>query len=501
MRRRARLLVAVAALGLGAPACRPKPAPALVVEIDARSPGRVVPEDFFGLSVEWDTLLGYLGDGAGKPRAPTVALLSAFAQEGHRPLIRIGGNSQDLAWWSPTGGPLPPGARIGVGPAHLATLARVQAALGNRLIIGLNLAVGDAENAAALVAAARRAIAADGIAAFELGNEPDSYVPAHRPAGYDFATYLSEARALRDGITARLRPATPLPFAWPALATGRWLPDLDAELAAGRGLGVIVSAHKYPYSVCDGLPAPRPSDLLADLTTTGLATSFAPHIAAARAAGVRFRMGEVNTVSCGGAPGVSDSFASALWGATFALQMAVAGADGVDFHGGALPGGPSHYAAFVYDAAGRPVVRPLYYGLRLASLATAARGRLLPVRVTGAALRAFATRGDDGAVRVLVTNPTATAWRAVKVEGPVTDGTPTLVRLRAPSLGATAGLTLGGATWDGSRDGTPSGLAATEALSREQKSWLTTLAPYEAVVVTFPAGTATTAAARPSAER
>jgi hypothetical protein len=488
MGRCARLLLAVAVLGPGALACRARPAPAVIVEVDERNPGRMVPEAFLGLSIEWSTLLDYLGDGAGNPRPSTVELLSAFARDGHHPLVRIGGNSQDLAWWNPTGGPLPAHAQISLSPLHIATLARLQAALGNRLVIGLNLALGDVDTAAALAAAARDAIAAGGIAAFELGNEPDSYVPTHRPSGYDWATYLGEARALRDRVATRLAPAADVPFMWPALATARWFPDLDGELAAGRSLGVMVSAHKYPYTVCGGLPPPRPSDLLVDLATTGLATSFAPHIKAARDAGVQFRMSEVNTVSCGGAAGVSDTYAAALWAADFALQMAAAGADGVDFHCGGLAGGGSHYAAFVYDVSGRPLVRPLYYGMRLASMATAARGRLLAVTVAGAAqLRAFATLGDDGALRVLIMNPTAAPVSDLKVAAHAArDGTATLVRLRAATLGATSGLTLGGATWDGSLNGSPSGVVASETLRREGGGWGTQLAPYEAVVVTLP---------------
>jgi hypothetical protein len=498
MRRCARLLVAVAVLGSGAPACRARSAPAAVVEVDERSPGRPVPEGFLGLSIEWSTLLDYLGDGTGNPRPSTVKLLSAFAPDGHRPLVRIGGNSQDLAWWNPTGGPLPARALISLSPLHIATLARLQAALGNRLVIGLNLALGDVENAAALAAAAHDAIAADGIAAFELGNEPDSYVPTHRPSGYDWATYLSEVRALRDRVATRLAPAANIPFMWPALATARWLPNLDGELAAGRSLGVMVSAHKYPYTICGGLPPPRPSDLLIDLATTGLATSFAPHIKAARDAGVQFRMSEVNTVSCGGAAGVSDTYAAALWAAAFAMQMAAAGADGVDFHCGGLAGGGSHYAAFVYDVAGRPVVRPLYYGMRLASMATAARGRLLPVTVAGATpLRAFATLGDDGALRVLVMNPTAATVSDLKVAPHLAgEGTATLVRLRAANLGATSGVTLGGATWDGSLNGSPSGVVASETLRRRDGAWVTQLAAYEAVVVTLPRSAVATASRR-----
>lgn len=39
-------------------------------------------------------------------------------------------------------------------------------------------------------------------------------------------------------------------------------------------------------------------------------------------AGKQFMMMETNTASCGGFPGVSDSFAAALWGTDYGMQMA-----------------------------------------------------------------------------------------------------------------------------------------------------------------------------------
>jgi len=42
----------------------------------------------------------------------------------------------------------------------------------------------------------------------------------------------------------------------------------------------------------------------------------------ARAAGKPFLMFETNTASCGGFPGISDSFGSALWALDYGLQMA-----------------------------------------------------------------------------------------------------------------------------------------------------------------------------------
>jgi hypothetical protein len=449
------------------------------VEISA--PGRAVPDDFLGLSVEWNNVRAYLGDGAGGARAATLTLLAAFEAEGHRLNLRIGGNSQDEAWWNPAGAPRPEGVTIDLGPLDIATLASVQAALGNRLVLGLNLALEDAENAAALVEAARAAIGPGGIAAFELGNEPDSFVgQGHRPAGYDWTAYLEDFHQLLSGLEGRV--ATPIPLQWPSLASVRWLPQLAPGMVAEREHIGVVSTHIYPFSVCDNLPPPAPENLLIDRATAEIGARYAPIAQAAHASGLLYRMGELNSVSCSGAARVSDTFASALWAADVAMQLAAVEADGVNFHGGAPPGENSHYAAFVFEAAGKPIVRPLYYGLRLVSLATAARGRLLPVTVGDPQVHAFATLGEDGAARVLVLNRGDARDVLLTAAGPTAA---TLVRLHAASLAATSGLTLGGQTWDGTTDGSPVGALAPETVAREGDGWLVSLPAHDAVVVTL----------------
>ena len=143
----------------------------------------------------------------------------------------------------------------------------------------------------------------------------------------------------------------------------------------------------------------------------------------------------------------------------------------------------------MYDARGALQVRPLYYGLRVVSLLTAAQGRLLPVTVAGPhRVHAFATVGDDAAVRVLVINLTDTRDVAVTLRGPGTRARAgTLVRLHAPTLDATTGLSLGGLTWDGSTDGNPvGGFGVTEPVERDGDGWTTRLDAYDAVVVTLP---------------
>lgn len=47
-----------------------------------------------------------------------------------------------------------------------------------------------------------------------------------------------------------------------------------------------------------------------------------------------FIMFETNTASCGGFPGISDSFGAALWGVDYGLQMAYSNFSGALFHVG-----------------------------------------------------------------------------------------------------------------------------------------------------------------------
>lgn len=45
-------------------------------------------------------------------------------------------------------------------------------------------------------------------------------------------------------------------------------------------------------------------------------------------------MFETNSASCGGFPGISDSYGAALWGLDYALQMAYSNFSGALFHVG-----------------------------------------------------------------------------------------------------------------------------------------------------------------------
>jgi hypothetical protein len=455
------------------------------VTIDPTADAGIIPDTFLGISCEWSSVPNYLGDGAGNANAAALQLLANFAVEGNHPTLRIGGNSADESWWNPNAvTPAPAGVTVDITAVHVATLAAINKALGTALIPDLDLVLegqyADAEsNAAGLVQALLAAVPAGAIRAFEVGNEPDLWAEhALRPATYVFSDWKTDYDDMTAGIGALVSPSPP--YAAPALSGTSWLTDLDGLYAQeGANLG-LATAHRYPYNVCNGKAAPAPQDLLSAVATTQYATEFGPHVAAARAAGVDFRVAELNSVACGGASGVSNVYAAALWSADVAFELASIGAVGLNFH---TPG--SYYA--VYETASDGTlssVLPLYYGMRFYSLAVPSGSVLVTASVqTTAIVHAWATLGTDGSVRVALISLDPANGVAVRLAVPGATQA-SLIRMHAPSLEALSGITLGGQTWDGSDDGNPLGIAATEAPTVQGETMSVSLPSLDAVVVT-----------------
>jgi hypothetical protein len=210
-----------------------------------------------------------------------------------------------------------------------------------------------------------------------------------------------------------------------------------------------VTYHRYPLNRCVRNPQsplyPSVPHLLSRASSSGLVAGTAQWVALAHRHGEAFRVDELNAVTCGGMPGVSDTFASALWALDTAFWMVRTGVDGVDVH--VHPEAPANQLFTFTRENGRWTgsVRPQYYGLLLFAQAAPPGARLL--QLAGArpgALRAWATLGRDRRVRVVLINDSLTQAPTVLVAPPAPGGAATLERLRAPSPYSTAGVTLGG---------------------------------------------------------
>jgi hypothetical protein len=461
------------------PALLPTPTPTgtpVTVIVTGRPAGRPVPPDFLGLSFEIRSLPAIAAYARGSASAPaTAGDLVALLRSLGPGVLRFGGVSADLgsAWVSP-GGALPQWASTAITGADLTGIAALARQIGWRVLLTVNLGHYDPA-AAAREAAAAHALLGDRLAGIELGNEPDAYVRKRlRAPGWDYAAYRRQAAA----YLAAIRAAAPgVPIAGPDASSG--LPGLAWVRAAAATLHPrLLTDHYYPLSSCGAEPTGE--ELLSPTTRANESAMLARLAAIAHATATPLRLDEANNISCEGKPGVSDSFAAALWALDFTARAMAAGVAGIDFHDlidepsaysplvvpyrrrraasppggqGALHANPEWYALL----AARPLLggRPL--GVRVAGGIAGAGVPEAGVPTAGVAgasvaetaagdMTASALRAPDASVRVVLVDydPPGSRPLAVRLRVPGRFAGGSILRLTAPSPDSTGGVRLGG---------------------------------------------------------
>lgn len=447
-------LLAFAAAGHGplpAAAARTSSPPAMLpqarVTITARAGMMSVPRSYLGLSTEyWDL-----------PRferrvAVLERVLSLLHPRGEGPLIlRIGGDSADHTFWSPGAGKMPRWA-FRVTPAWLRRTSSLVRRARLRLIVDLNLVTGSASTAALWARAAQKDLPPRSIVGFEIGNESDIYSRSYWRAAISrtgrasalLPNELSASSYTQDFQSYARAIAPSVPLLGPALANPErdvsWISSLIAGTCTGLG---IVTAHRYPYSACVDRRSrtyPTISRLLSEQATAGLAPGVRAAVGLAHRAGLPFRLTELNSVTCGGRSGVSDTFATALWAPDALFELLRAGVDGVNVHVRAR----AINAAFAVNGHGL-TARPLLYGLVLFARTLGPQAQLVHLRLHARRwlhLKVWAVRVSGDVLHVLVINKSDHA-AGVDLRLPATRPA-TVERLLAASARSRAGVTLGG---------------------------------------------------------
>jgi hypothetical protein len=455
--RRCAAIVIVAALGVASfgPVAAQAAPPARVADLlsasvsDAQT-GQAMPPGFVGVSFEYRALHQYAGRDPLAVDPVLVGLLKALAP-GQAPVVRIGGDSTDGTWWPIPGVIAPGGVYYRLTDGWLRVAHALAADLGAKLILGVNLAAGRPAIAAAEGRALLAGIGRQYIEAFEIGNEPDLY--AAFPWYRDRRGRPHWARGRRYGLSsyieefARVSGALPsVPLAGPTASGPLWMGKLGKLIAAEHSLR-IVTYHRYPLRACITNAATAGyasiANLLADSASSRLAQRLAPFVAVAHRHGLPFRLTEINSASCEGAQGVSDTFASALWALDTMFNMASVGVDGVNFH--MLPG--SNYELFTpsQTATGwQAFVHPEYYGLFMFAQAFPPGAHLLSVSAPSGPVKIWATQDAAGIVRVTLINKDPSAEHDVALSIPGAAGQGSLETLSAPTIDSTSGVTIGG---------------------------------------------------------
>jgi hypothetical protein len=356
-------------------------------------------------------------------------------------LIRIGGNVSDHTMYDPAGMPAvqAQNAVTIINQQNLSDLAKFAQATGWKVMWGLNLGTGTKEQAAKEAMDVSAALGSQ-LHSFQIGNEVD-FMPRNKK-GYD--VYHSAFLDYKSAIRAALPDA---PFSGPDCGGNA---DWVANFAATESRDIkLLTLHYYVGGAKD--PSTSIEKMLKhDDRWEARLKKLQP---VCKTAGVALRINEVNSFSGGGKPGVSDTFAEALWCLDYMFQLASCNCDGINVetdinHLAWI----SHYSPIVHDEAGNCTPRPEYYGML--AFATAGKGDLVKLTLDkpDINLTAYATKDDRRSTWITIINKDLSRDATVEIAAPAGSTTAEIYRLIAPSAQSKDQVTFAGAAV--SADGT-----------------------------------------------
>jgi Glycosyl hydrolase family 79 C-terminal beta domain len=403
------------------------------------SPGALaplVPENFIGFGYEMSSAaqLGLLS----AQNTKYVQLVGNLSSHG---VFRFGGIVADSSNYEPEGPVHTDPRNTVVSRARLMQLRGFLDATGWTAIWSLNFGRGTLQQAI-VEARAVHSILGPRLDAIELGNEVENYGRGDHPlrtTPWGFNQYLAEYREWHQAIVAAI-PG--LRFAGPDTAASvQWVQEVAEE---ARGDVQLLTTHFYLGDQRNATlsqltqPDPRLKSKLERLRQIS------------RDAGIPWRMCETNSFFGGGRPGLSDSFAGALWTLDYLLLLAASGCAGVNLETGVNQlGFLSSYSPIRTDADGQVWAGAPYYGMLAFAAARVEGAELLPVENTGSVseLTAYAVR-KQGLVRtVVVLNWSQSNQVSVSIAG-LGLRSPQVLRLTAPGLTSKEGVHFGGEAVD-----------------------------------------------------
>ncbi|KAA1467403.1 glycoside hydrolase family 79 protein [Dentipellis sp. KUC8613] len=430
---------------------------------------------------------------------------------GEPPHIRIGADSEDHTDFSKTvqysetifpasnpTTPYPEATNVTVGSAYYQLASQLPS--GTQVTWGVNFGTNNLtaaylETQAIVSAFTSSAMKSAGVTleSIEIGNEADLYKNnGHRNSSFNIQNYVSQWTTFAQNVTAVANAALGSKVAlWGASfagsshsATSGFSPQSaiqDGLLKSSAGEQIkTISQHHYEGSFCSGSNGLL-QDLMSKSHTRGNLSSFSPDITAVQQQGLQYVLGETNSYSCHGAPGVSNVAGTALWGLDYALYATQIGVARVHFHEGIgykynfLQ--PITLTRSILDGSTLPSplaphIQPLYYAAIIAGEAIGSSGsaKAVELSISNSQVAGYAFFEGSALKRALFINFQSFVGGtrgSVHIAPTFSGGSKssmTVKRLAIPLANATSGVTWGGQTYETS-DGKVSGSMNTTTVS------------------------------------
>ena len=346
-------------------------------------------------------------------------------------LLRIGGNSVDKTTWMPNGRGRASGQ---VAPSDIDALAGFLKATGWQVLYGTNLATSTPALAAAEIAYAVQSLGSS-LYGIEVGNEVDLYAGNYFPSTWGFSDYL----ALWQSFVAAIREQSPnVPLTGPVAASN--ISGYVAPFAKAEGENVILLSDHYYRG--NGELATSTVELLVSPDANIVTQAKAMRVVS-QSIDVPYRFAETNSFYNGGAPNVSDAYASALWVIDHLFACASNGAQGINLHGG----GDSTGYTPIADSDGVVVeARPEFYGVALFMLAGQGTVQQTAISAGGLNATAYAIQAANGALNIIINNKDQAQNLNVTIQLPRSATAAQLIQMTGAPLDATTGIAIQGAT-------------------------------------------------------
>ncbi len=277
------------------------------------TPGAHIPRNFIGFNLELDELCTILVDD--EEQGITYERLYTKLDTG---TLHIGGHTADLGTWDPYSVSSctsePPVVTVELLQRFFAFAKKIRWQVVWTLPLISNNPQ-DAASEAIMVAQ----MGSSSLTAFSIGNEPELYIQHHeRPPEWSYENYHYEWEKVYNMVLASIPHAV---FIGPdTCCTSPFFENFVDDEGAQHSIAVVTH-HYYTRGMVD--PYPTITQFLSQKTNQEFTEALSDWISLAHIEGLPLAITEGNSISDGGAPGVSNTFAAVLWTIVTMMQAAV----------------------------------------------------------------------------------------------------------------------------------------------------------------------------------